>query len=58
MFKNGDVFIKYVRKGKDDEHILLASENLIYEPREFHLELIKDFYSIRGVVKKRNDVMY
>lgn len=51
VFNNGDVFIKYVRK-KDEEHILLTSENPIYEPREFHLSLVKSFYSIRGVIKK------
>lgn len=52
IFNNGDVFLKYVRKGKDDNHVLLVSENPLYDPREFHLELIKSFYSIRGVVKK------
>lgn len=52
VFNNGDVYIKYVKKGKDENHVLLESENAFYEPREFHLELIKSFYSIRGVVKK------
>ncbi|MGV4405283.1 S24 family peptidase [Ornithobacterium rhinotracheale] len=52
IMKNGDAFIKYVRKGKDDEHIILESENKFYEPREFHIELIQAFYSIRGVIKK------
>lgn len=52
IFKNGDVYIKYVKKGKDENHILLESENTFYEPREFNINLIQNFYSIRGVIKK------
>ena len=52
IFKNGDVYIKYVKKGKDENHVLLESENTFYEPREFNIDLIQNFYSIRGVIKK------
>lgn len=52
IFKNGDAYIKYVKKGKDNDHVLLESENPFYEPREFSLDLIQSFYSIRGVIKK------
>ena len=52
IFKNGDAYIKYVKKGKDENHVLLESENTFYEPREFNIDLIQNFYSIRGVIKK------
>ena len=32
--------------------VLLESENTFYEPREFNIDLIQNFYSIRGVIKK------
>lgn len=51
-FNNGDTYIKIVKKGTDDEHLKLESINTFYEPKEFHLSLIKSFYSIRGVIKK------
>ena len=52
IFKNGDAYIKYVKKGKDENHVILESENTFYEPREFNIDLIQNFYSIRGVIKK------
>lgn len=52
VFVNGDSYIKYIKKGKDDKHVLLSSENKNYEPKEFNLELIKSVYSIKGVIKK------
>lgn len=52
VFNNGDVFVKYIKKGKDENHLLLVSENSFYESKEFHLELIKSFYSLKGVIKK------
>ena len=52
IFNDGQVFLKYVRKGKDDEHWLLASENPKYESREYHLSLIKKIFIIKGVITK------
>lgn len=52
VFNNGDVYIKYVKKGRDEHHLTLVSENTFYEPKEFHISLIKTFYSIKGVIKK------
>lgn len=52
VFNNGDVYIKYVKKGRDEHHLTLVSENTFYEPKEFHISLIKMFYSIKGVIKK------
>ena len=42
IFKNGDAYIKYVKKGKDENHVLLESENTFYEPREFNIDLIQN----------------
>lgn len=52
VLKNGDVYIKIVQPGSDKEHLSLESTNSHYKPKEFHLENIKSFYSIKGVIKK------
>jgi transcriptional regulator with XRE-family HTH domain len=52
VFQNGDTHIKIVQPGSDNEHLLLVSANDFYKPKEFHLKLIKSFYSIKGVIKK------
>jgi phage repressor protein C with HTH and peptisase S24 domain len=52
ILNDGEVYLKYIKKGKDDEHYLLASENNKYEPKEFHLSLIKKIYIIKGVITK------
>lgn len=52
VFNNGDVFIKIIQPGKDEEHLVLESINAFYKPKEFHKSLIKSFYSIKGVIKK------
>ena len=52
VFNNGDVFIKIIQPGKDEEHLVLESVNAFYKPKEFHKSLIKSFYSIKGVIKK------
>lgn len=52
IFNDGQVFLKYIRKGKDDEHWVLASENPKYESREYHLSLIKKIFIIKGVITK------
>lgn len=52
VLTNGDTYIKIVQPGTDKEHLLLVSVNEFYKPKEFHLSLIKSFYSIKGVIKK------
>jgi putative phage repressor len=52
VFDNGDVNIKYVRKGSDDLHVVLESENPKYDPREYPLKIIRAFYAVKGSVKK------
>lgn len=52
VFDNGDVNIKYVRKGSDNLHVSLESENPKYDPREYPLRIIRAFYAVKGSVKK------
>ena len=52
VFNNDDINIKYVRKGSDDQHVLLVSENVNYEPREYPLSIIRAFYAVRGSFNK------
>ena len=52
VFDNGDVNIKYVCKGSDNEHVNLVSENPKYDPREYPLRIIRAFYAVQGSVKK------
>lgn len=52
VFNNDDINIKYVRKGSDDQHVLLVSENENYEPREYPLSIIRAFYAVRGSFNK------
>lgn len=52
IFNDGQVFLKYIRKGKDDDHWLLASENPKYEDRQYHLSLIRKVFIVKGVITK------
>ena len=52
VFDNGDVNIKYVCKGSDNEHVNLVSENPQYEPREYPLSIIRSFYTVKGCVNR------
>ena len=52
VLTNGDTYIKIIQPGSDNEHLLFVSTNEFYKPKEFHLSLIKSFYSIKGVIKK------
>ncbi len=52
VMQNGDVHLKYVRKGKDENHIVLASENDMYEDKEFHIKHIRAFHQVKGVISK------
>lgn len=52
VLQDGQVFLKYIQKGKDEQHWVLESENKKYEPKEFHLNLIKKVFIIKGVITK------
>ena len=52
VFEDGEVFIKIVQPGKDEDHLVLESVNSFYKPKEFHRSLMRSFYSIKGVIKK------
>ena len=52
VFDNGDTNIKYVQKGSDEHHIILASENPKYEPREYPLSIIRFFFTVKGSFNK------
>lgn len=52
VMQSGEVYLKYVKKGKDDEHVVLESENKCYDPREFHIKRIRFFYLVEGLIAK------
>nr|WP_291805868.1 S24 family peptidase [Capnocytophaga sp.] len=52
VFDNGDTNIKYVQKGSDEHHVILASENPKYEPREYPLSIIRFFFTVKGSFNK------
>jgi phage repressor protein C with HTH and peptisase S24 domain len=49
---DGEAYLKYIKKGKDSEHWILASENPRYEPKEFHLSSIDKVFIIKAVISK------
>ena len=49
---DGEAYIKYIRRGKDDKHWVLASENEMYEPKEFALSKIDKVFIIKAVITK------
>lgn len=52
VFKNGDTYIKIIQPGSDKQHLILESINEFYKPKEYHIDFLKTFYSIKGVIKK------
>ena len=52
LMADGEAYLKYIKKGKDAEHWILASENPRYEPKEFHLSNIYKVYIIKAVISK------
>lgn len=52
IFNDGQVFLKYINPGSDNEHWILSSENPKNPPREYHLSLIKKIFIIKGVITK------
>lgn len=54
ILQNGDVYVKYIKKGIDNEHIILESENEFYEPKEIQLSKVKKVYQVKGVITKKS----
>jgi phage repressor protein C with HTH and peptisase S24 domain len=54
ILQNGDVYVKYIKKGIDKDHIILESENEFYEPKEIHLSKVKKVFQIKGVITKKS----
>lgn len=52
ILKDGQVLLKFIKKGSDKDHINLESENKFYEPKEYHLKHIKRVFIIKGVITK------
>lgn len=52
ILKDGQVLLKFIKKGIDNDHIILESENKFYEPKEYHLDQIKKVFIIKGVITK------
>lgn len=49
---DGEAYLKYIKKGKDENHWILASENKRYDETEVHLAKIKKVFIIKAVIKK------
>ncbi len=45
------VMIKYVQRGKDDNHVLLVSENKYHAPKEIHIQYITAIALVKGNVR-------
>lgn len=52
IMQDGEVYLKYITGGKDDEHFVLSSENPKNPSREYHLSLIRKIYIVKGVITK------
>lgn len=50
--EDGEAYLKYIKKGKNDEYWTLASENTQYEPKEFHLSKIRRVFIIKAIITK------
>ncbi|RLJ31403.1 peptidase S24-like protein [Chryseobacterium sp. 7] len=53
VLDNGDCYIKYVKKGSDQYHVLLSSENKFYDDMEFPLSRIKSLFIIKALISKQ-----
>ncbi len=51
--KNGQRYLKYIRRAKSDRHFLLKSENENYDDFEVPKEKIKNIWLIQGWIDKR-----
>ena len=54
ILQNGDVYVKYIKKGIDNNHLILESENEFYEPKEIHISKVKKVYQVKGVITKKS----
>lgn len=51
---DSEAYIKFVKKGRDEDHWVLASENPKYDDREFHLSKIDRIYIIKAVISRKS----
>lgn len=49
---DGAIYLKYIKKGKDEQHWILASENPVYEPKEYPLSNISNVFIVKAVISK------
>lgn len=49
---DNEAYLKYIKEGSDKDHWILASENTMYQPQEFHLEKIRKIFIIKAVISK------
>lgn len=49
---DNEAYLKYINAGSDRDHWILASENTMYQPQEFHLEKIRKIFIIKAVISK------
>lgn len=52
QMKDGEIYLKYIQPGNDQDHWSLESENSHYKPRQFHLDLIDKVFMIKAVISK------
>ena len=52
VLTDGQVYLKYIKKGASKTHVLLCSENSFYEPKEVLLDDIKRVFIVKGVLTK------
>jgi phage repressor protein C with HTH and peptisase S24 domain len=50
--KDGNRYVKYIRKGSDKSSWLLVSENEKYDPFEVHIDMVDSVYIIKGKITK------
>ncbi len=54
LMVNGEAYIKYIKRGKDEHHWLFVSENAHFEPQEFHHNKIAKVYAIKAVITRES----
>jgi phage repressor protein C with HTH and peptisase S24 domain len=52
QMSDGEAYLKYIKKGTNEEKWLLVSENEHYEPREFHLKYIEKVFIIKATISR------
>ncbi len=52
QLKDGQVYLKYIKKGRDDNYWVLDNENPKYDAKEFHLSKIKTVFLVKTVITK------